>query len=333
MKDKKISSKKSIGVVGLGAYLPDRVLTNADLERMVDTTDEWIVTRTGIRERRIAPDDMASSDLGYLAAKGALKEAGLSPEQVELIIVATITPDMQFPSTSCIIQDKLGAYNAACFDIGAACAGYIYGIVVAQQFLLNGVYKNALVIGAEKLSSITDWKDRSTCVLFGDGAGACVLMPVKRGGILSTYLGGDGKAKDLLKIPGGGSRLPATQISVERRMHYLKMKGNELFKLAVKIMADSASRALSKCGLSCRDVDCVIPHQANIRILIAMAKRLNLDPEKIYLNIQRYGNMSSASTAVALYEAVKEGKIRKGDIVTLVAFGSGLAWGASVIEW
>ncbi len=325
--------KKSIGIVGLGAYLPEKVLTNADLEKIVDTTDDWIVARTGIRERRIAPDNIASSDLGYLAANAALKDAGLKPEQVELIIVATITPDMQFPSTACIIQDKLKAYKSTCFDIGAACSGYIYGIVIAQQFLINGVYKNALVIGTEKLSSITDWKDRNTCVLFGDGSGACVLMPVRKDGILSAYLGGDGHLKDLLKVPAGGSKLPATQVSVEKRLHYLKMKGNEIFKLAVKIMSDSVTEALSHCGLTCKDIDCIIPHQANIRILTAMTKRLGLGPDKIYLNIQRYGNMSSASTAIALCEAVKEGKIRKGDIVILVAFGSGLSWGASVIKW
>jgi 3-oxoacyl-[acyl-carrier-protein] synthase-3 len=322
-----------VGIIGVGSYLPRRILTNRDLEKMVDTSDEWITTRTGIKQRRLASKDEATSDLAARAAKEALREAHLEPERVELIIVATITPDMSFPSTACFVQKAIGAKRAACFDIGAACAGFVYGIIIAQQFIACGTYNNALVIGAEILSSITDWQDRNTCVLFGDGAGACVVGPVKEGGIISTYIGSDGTSGELLMLPAGGSRNPASHRTVDARLHYIKMKGNELFKLAVKIMADAANRVLAQCGLSCDDVDCVIPHQANVRILNAMAKKIGLDPKKIYLNIDRYGNMSSASTATALCEAVREERIKKGDIVLLDAFGGGLAWGACVIQW
>lgn len=322
-----------IGIAGLGAYLPQRVLNNQDLERMVDTSDEWIITRTGIKERRIASDDEAASDLGAKAAEEALEDASLSPEDLELFICATITPDMFFPSTSCFIQKKLKIANAVCFDVSAACTGYIYAINIAEQFLKNGVYKNALVVGTEKLSAITDWQDRSTCVLFGDGAGACVLKPADKGGIVSTYLGADGEQASLLRIPAGGSRMPATPLTIEQRQHFLKMEGSEIFKHAVRLMTDAAERALSAAGLSCKDVALLIPHQANIRILQAVAKKIGLSEDRIYMNIERYGNMSSASTAVALYEAVKCGRIKQGDVVVLVAFGAGLTWGATVIEW
>lgn len=325
--------KENVGIVGVGAYLPDKVLTNFDLEKMVDTSDEWIITRTGIRERRIASSQEASSDLGVRAAEEALKDAGLAPDEVELLICATITPDMLFPATACFIQKKLKAKNAVCFDISAACSGFIYGINIAEQFLKNNTYKNALVIGTEKLSAITDWQDRSTCVLFGDGAGACVLKKVKRGGIISTYLGSDGEQSELLKIPAGGSYLPASFSTVEQRLHFLKMEGSELFKHAVRLMAEAAEKALSQVGLTCKDVTYLIPHQANIRILQAVAKKMGLSMDKIYLNIEKYGNMSSASTAVALYETVKFKKIKEGDILVLVAFGSGLTWGATVIKW
>jgi 3-oxoacyl-[acyl-carrier-protein] synthase-3 len=268
-----------------------------------------------------------------LAAKSALGDANLSSEEIELIIVATITPDMQFPSTACIVQDKIGAKKAACFDISAACAGFVYGVVTASAFISEGIYKNALVIGAEKLSSIVDWQDRSTCVLLGDGAGACVLAEVNDGGILSSYLGSDGGEADLLYLPGGGSKYPATHRTVEGRMHFIKMKGNELFKIAVMKMAEAAQKALEKANLTCKDIDWLIPHQANMRILLATAKRMGIDKKKIYVNIERYGNMSSASTAVALCEAAKEKKIKKGDIVVLDAFGGGLVWGACVIRW
>jgi 3-oxoacyl-[acyl-carrier-protein] synthase-3 len=324
---------KKVGIIGVGEYLPEKVLTNADLEKMVDTSDEWITTRTGIKQRRIAAETQAASDLASKAAQKALEDAKLSPAELELIIVATITGDMPFPSVACFVQQALGAKNAVCFDVAAACAGFIYGINIAQQFIAAGVYKNALVIGVEVLSRITDWQDRSTCVLFGDGSGAAVLAEVESGGILSTYLGGDGALNELLMLPAGGSRQPATAKTVEGRLHYIKMRGNELFKIAVQAMTKAAQRALDKAGLKFSDVDMVIPHQANMRIIMAVAKKLGLSEDKIYLNIEKYGNMSSASTATALCEAVKAGKIKKGDIVLLDAFGAGLVWGACVIQW
>jgi len=324
---------KKVGIIGVGSYLPKKVLTNSDLEKMVDTSDEWIITRTGIRERRLAAKNEATSDLAAQAARQALSDSALKPQDIELIIVATITPDMSFPSVSCILQQKLGAKNAVCFDISAACAGFVYALVVAQQFIARGAYKNALVVGAEVLSSVTDWKDRNTCVLFGDGSGAAVLSETKSGGIISTYLASDGSIVDLLMLPAGGSRNPASDKTVKNRMHYIKMQGNELFKIAVRSMVEAAQKALLLAGLKPKDVDCFIPHQANIRILLAVAKRLGIEEKKIYLNIERYGNMSSASTAVALCEAVKEGRIKKGDIVLLDAFGAGLVWGACVIKW
>ncbi len=324
---------KRVGIIGLGKYLPKKVLTNADLEKMVDTSDEWITTRTGIKRRRLVAKGEATSDLAVKAAQRALKDAKLRPQDIDLIIVATITPDMHFPATSCFVQEKLGAKNAISFDISAACAGFLYALTIAQQFIARGSYKNALVIGAEVLSSITDWQDRNTCVLFGDGAGAAVLSEVKSGGILSSYLGSDGSKTGLLFIPGGGSRNPVSRESINRRMHYIKMQGNELFKIAVTIMAEAAQTVLKKAGLECKDIDLVIPHQANMRIIMAMAKKLGLPSEKIYLNIEKYGNMSSASTVTALCEAVEEGRIKKGDIVLLDAFGAGLVWGACVIKW
>lgn len=324
---------KKVGIIGLGDYLPKKILTNKDLEKMVDTSDEWITTRTGIKERHIVAKNEAASDLAIKAAKEALKGAALKPQDLELIIVATITPDMQFPSVSCLVQKALGANRACCFDISAACAGFVYGIVTAQQFIAGATFKNALVIGVEVLSAITDWQDRNTCILFGDGAGAAVLTEVKSGGIISTYLGSDGSQSELLMLPGGGSRHPASHQTVEKRMHYIKMRGNELFKLAVKIMAGAAQQALARAGLKCQDIDCLIPHQANIRILLAVAKKLGLPQGKIFLNIEKYGNMSSASTAIALCEAVKHGRVKKGDIVLLDAFGAGLVWGACVIKW
>ncbi len=324
---------KRVGIIGVGEYLPKKVLTNLDLEKKVDTSDEWITTRTGIKTRRLAAHGQACSDLAINAAREALEDAKICSADVELIIVATITPDMQFPSTACFVQSALRARRAVCFDVSAACAGFVYALVIAQQFIARGTYKNALIIGSEVLSSITDWKDRNTCVLFGDGAGAAVLAPVSSGGILSTYLGSDGSLSNLLMLPGGGSRHPASHRSIDMRMHYIKMRGNELFKFAVKIMSEAALQVLKLAGLESKDVDWVIPHQANTRILLSMAKKINLPKEKIFLNIDRYGNMSSASTATALYEAVKSNCIKKGDIVLLDAFGGGLVWGACVVRW
>jgi len=324
---------KKVGIIGLGEYLPRKVLTNVDLEKMVDTSDEWITTRTGIKERRLAAADEATSDLAYAAAKEALLDARLKPENIDLIIVATITPDMPFPSTASILQNMLGAKRAVCFDISAACAGFVYALSVAQQFIARGVYKNALIVGAETLSAITDWHDRNTCVLFGDGAGAAVLSPVNSGGIISTYLGCDGSRVNLLNMPAGGSRKPASKETVERKEHYIRMQGNDLFKIAVKTMTEAALIVLKQVGLTFSDVDLIIPHQANARIITAVGKKLGIPPEKIFINIEKHGNISSASTATALCEAAKEGKIKKGDIVLLDAFGAGLVWGACVIKW
>ena len=326
---------KSAKIVGVGNYFPEKVLTNHDLEKMVDTSDEWITTRTGIKERRIARDDETVSDMAYEAAKVALKDAKLKPKNIDLIIVATITSDMSFPSTACLVQAKLGAFGAAVFDISAACAGFIYGLSLSSSLILTGVYKNVLLIGAEKLTCITDWSDRNTCILFGDGAGACILQPTTREnqGMLSFYLGGDGREGNLLMLPAGGSRMPASHETVDKGLHYIKMEGSELFKIAVRKMTDSAQKALKQINLSCKDVNLLVPHQANIRIIKAVAKRLGLSEDRVYLNIERYGNMSSASTATALNEAVINKRIKKGDIVVLTAFGGGLTWGASVIKW
>ncbi|MDP8258345.1 MAG: beta-ketoacyl-ACP synthase III [Candidatus Aadella gelida] len=325
---------KKTGILGVGKYLPGNVLTNADLEKMVDTNDEWIVTRTGIKERRIAAENEATSDMAAKAAKAALKDAGLTAQDIDLIIVATITPDMFFPSTACVLQDKLGAGMVPAFDIAVACSGFIYGLAIADNFIKSGMYKKALVVAAEKLSSVTDWEDRSTCVLFGDGAGAAVLGEVEKGGILGVSLGADGSKGDLLQLPAGGSRMPASIMTVENKLHTIKMEGNVLFKHAVKIMADAAKSVTEPLGLKGDDIDIIIPHQANLRILNALAKRMGVDPEKkVYLNIERYGNMSAASSAVALTEAVEVGRIKKGDIILMDAFGGGLTWGALVIEW
>jgi len=324
---------KKVGIIGVGEYLPEKILTNADLEKMVDTSDEWITTRTGIKERHIASQGQATSDLAIKAALVALKNANLKPEDLELIIVATITGDMPFPSVAAIVQDKLGAKNAAAFDISAACAGFVYGISVAEKFIATSTYKNALVIGAETLTSITDWQDRNTCVLFGDGAGAAVLAEVKQGGILSTYLGSDGSKAGILNMPAGGSRNPATLETVNNRQHFLKMEGNELFKIAVNTMTRAAEVVLKQANMTFADVDLIIPHQANARIIMAVAKKLGIPEERVYLNIERCGNMSSASTVTALCEAVQEGKVKKGDIILLDAFGAGLVWGSCIIQW
>ncbi|MBU4342826.1 MAG: ketoacyl-ACP synthase III [Candidatus Omnitrophica bacterium] len=321
------------GILGLGCYLPPKKLTNSDLEKMVETSDEWITTRTGIKERRIASKEVAASDLGAEASRAAIKDAGLLPEDIDLIITATITPDMAFPATSCIIQDKIGAKNAACFDINAACSGFVFTMVIAQQFVNSGLYNHVLVVGTEKLTSIVDWKDRLTCVLFGDGAGACVVGKSKNRVILSSFMGADGSGGHLLSVPAGGSRLPATEDTVKDRLHFLKMEGNEVFKIAVRIMVDAANKAIKKAGLGRDDISLFIPHQANIRILLAVAKRLGVPQEKIFMNIEKYGNMSAASTAVALVEASQENRIKKGEHVVLVAFGGGLTYGAVVVKW
>ncbi len=324
----------SVGIIGTGSYLPETIVTNEDLEKIIDTNDEWIVTRTGISERRKAPPEMATSDLGAIAAQRALESANLRPEDIDLIIVATITPDMLFPSTACIIQEKIGATKAAAFDLSAACTGFIYGLSIAAQFIATGMYKYVLVIGAEVLSRILNPKDRSTLILFGDGAGAAVLGPVEEGyGFLSFDLGAEGSGGDLLYIKAGGSRFPASKETVEKGEHYIKMVGNEVFKFAVRIMGETSLKALEKAGLTQDDVNYLIPHQANIRIVDAAVKRLKLATEKVYVNLDKYGNMSGASVPVALDEAVRKGRINKGDNVILVGFGAGLTWGSCVIRW
>lgn len=323
-----------MSIVGTGSYVPERVLTNAELEKMVETTDEWIFTRSGIRERHIAAPQEAASDLGAEAARRALESAGVAPESVQLIIVATISPDMVFPCTACLVQTRIGAVNAVCFDIEAACSGFLYAVEVAEQFISSGTVDTALVIGAEKLSAITDWQDRSTCVLFGDGAGAVVLQA--RGdkfGIVRTVMGSDGSLSELLHIPAGGSRLPASAETVQNRLHFMKMGGREVFKHAVTKMSEAATTVLSRCGLTVNDVDCVVPHQANLRIIQAIGDKLNVPIEKFYVNLDRFGNMSGASIPVALDEAVRRGRIKRHDLVLFVAFGGGFTWGASLLEF
>lgn len=325
---------KSVGIIGIGTYVPEKVMTNKDLERIVDTSDEWIVERTGIQERRIAAPDMATSDLASRAAQKALDDAGVTAEEIDLIIVATATPDMSFPSTACLVQANIKAVNAAAFDLAAGCSGFVYAMVTGSQFIKAGLYKKILVIGAECLSRILDWTDRNTCVLFGDGAGAAVLAETDPGyGILGSQLGADGSGGDLLKLPAGGSRNPATGETVSGRMHFVHMNGNEVFKFAVKIMGEAANKALEASGLSAADVDCLIPHQANIRIIQSAAKRLKLPMDKVMINVNKYGNTSAASIPIALEEAVHGGKIKQGDNVVLVGFGAGLTWASAVIKW
>ena len=320
-------------IAGLGFSVPEKVLTNRDLEKIVETSDEWIRTRTGISERRIVEKGMGTSDLAALAAKMALKRAGVKAEELDLIIAATSTPDMPLPSCACFIQQKIGATKAAAFDLAAACAGFVYALVTAEQFIRNGHYKKILVLGADVISPYIDWTDRTTCILFGDGAGAAVMTASASGGILSSVLGSDGKYADLLKISSGGSKNPASHESVDSKGHYLQMNGSEVFKLAVRGMADAVTEALSKAGVKLEEVACFIPHQANQRIIDAVAERLALPKEKIFVNLQKYGNTSAASCAIALYEAVEAGKIKKHDKVVLATFGSGLVWGALVMEW
>ena len=325
---------RAVHIVGTGSYVPDRVLTNADLEKMVDTTDEWITTRSGIKERRIAPDWMCTSDMATEAARRAMDQAGVREDEIDLIICATITPDTPFPATACLIQKKLGAKRAAAFDVEAACSGFLYGLEIGQQFITSGTYNTVLVVGAEKLSTIVDWHDRNTCVLFGDGAGAAVLR--SRGeehGILTTCMGADGSLADILLMPAGGARYPATKESVGAGMHYLKMDGKEVFKNAITAMQTAAKEALRRCNLTIDDIKCVIPHQANIRILEVLADRLGAPMEKVYVNLHRYGNISAASVAIALDEAAREGRFQRGDLVLLIVFGSGLTWASCVIQW
>ena len=325
---------RTCSITGVGSYVPTRALTNAELEKIVETSDEWITTRTGIKERRIAAKDEHTSDLAARAAMRAIQKAGISPGEIDLIIVATITSDMPFPSTACLVQQKIGANRAAAFDLEAACSGFIYALEIAQQFIMSRTYDTVLVIGAEKLSSIVDWKDRNTCVLFGDGAGAAVLQNRPNAhGLLTAVMGADGEKADLLFMPGGGSRCPASAESVASRLHYLRMEGKETFKNAVQAMQTAATEALSRCEIDISRIKLVIPHQANRRIIEAVGERIGAKPDQLFINLHKYGNTSAASVAIALDEAVDSGRVHRGDLILLVVFGAGLTWGAAVIEW
>jgi len=321
-------------IIGTGSSVPRKVLTNKDFESLVDTTNEWIISRTGIKERHIAQGGECTSTFAYRAALSALEMAGTAPEELDLIVVGTISPDMPMPSVACFVQHRLKASRAAAFDVSAGCTGFLYALTVADSFIKAGIYKKVLVIGAETLSKFTDYQDRTTCVLFGDGAGAVVLSAEQGGqGVLSTHLYSDGAYTDYLLIPGGGSLHPASPETIEGRQHYIKMDGNKVFKVAVKSLEEAALTALEKNGLTGKDIDLLVSHQANFRIIDAIAKRLNLPAEKVFLNIERYGNTSSASIPIALDEANRQHRIRKNDLILLDAFGAGLTWGAALIRW
>ena len=327
---------KRVGIIGTGSYLPEKVLSNFDLEKFLDTSDEWIFTRTGIRERRVAKDTEATSDLAKVACERALEAAGMSPEEVELIVMATITPDTHCPAGANWLEAKLEAVNAVSFDVTAACTGFIFALSVAEQYIKTGIYQNALVVASEVMTRTLDWTDRESCILWGDGAGAVVIKEVKDDkGILSTHLHTDGTNGDNLLMPGGGSKTtPISYESVGKKLHTLKMIGaNQSFKVAVKRFAEACEEALYYNDITMDDVKVIIPHQANLRILQGMAKRLNVSMDKVYVNIEKYGNISSATIPIALDEAVRDGTIQEGDLVLLTAFGGGLTWGSSLIKW
>lgn len=326
--------KRKIRFAGIGMYVPEKVLTNADLEKIVDTTDEWITSRSGIKERRILADDQATSDMCIEAGKMALQDAGLKADEIDLIILATSTPDTIFPSTATWVQKGLNAQPIPVFDLSAACSGFLYAMIVAENMIFSGNHKKVLIIGAESLSKITNWKDRSTCVLFGDGAGAAVVEEsFDESGMLSYYWGADGNLTDLLLLPGGGSRIPLRAENIDQDLQYLKMKGNEVFKHAVKRMGAAALKSIEMAGLQRSDVDFLFPHQANIRIIEATGKRLKLPPEKVFVNIQKYGNMSCATIPIGIYESRRDGLLKKGNNLVLVAFGAGFTWASIVYRW
>jgi len=321
-------------VIGTGHYCPERVLSNHDLESMVDTSDEWIVTRTGIRERRIAASEEACSDLAYVAAQRALEAAGVDPKELDAIVLGTVTGDMQFPATACLIQNRLGATNAAAFDVSAACSGFIYGVTASHALISCGRMNRILVIGVDLLSKIVDWQDRATCVLFGDGAGAVVLEACEAGeGILGTYIKSDGSLAELLHIPSGGSRQPATAETIAQRGHFIKMKGDGVFKYAVRAMEDAAKRVLEQASVALEDVNLIIPHQANMRIVDAVVKRLEVPMERVVVNLDRYGNTSSGTIPIAFDEVVRSGRVKKGDLVLMFTFGGGLTWGSVLLRY
>lgn len=326
--------KRYAQIVGWGKYVPSQVLTNDDLAKMVDTSDDWIRTRTGIVERRIAEPGETTSTMSIKAAQAALQVADVAPERLDLIIVTTATPDYLFPATACLVQDALGARRAGAFDLLAGCSGFVYGLGVGSQLIISGAYENVLVIGAETLSRIMDWTDRDTCVLFGDGAGALLLQASDApGGVLSFTLGADGSGGDLLILPGGGSRHPASAETVAQGLHYARMNGREVFRFATRIMGQAAKEAIRAAGLKIDDVDLFIPHQANIRIIQSAAKQLRLPMDKVFVNLDRYGNTSCASIPIAFCEAIEEERIRPGDHLVLVSFGAGLTWAAAVVQW
>jgi len=320
-------------IAGIGSYVPEKILTNFDLEKMVETSDEWIRTRSGIRERRIADEHVTTSDLAAHAAKKAIGSAKIKPADVEAIIIATATPDMLFPSTACLVQSKIGARKIISFDISAGCTGWLYALSIVDSFIKTG-YNNALVIGAEELTKITDYTDRSTCVLFGDAAGAVIVKKTDdTSGIISSFFASDGNSWKLLHQPAGGSKIPASRESVDKKLHYIKMDGNEVFKVAVRAMAEAAIETLRRADISAEQVDLLIPHQANIRIIEATAKRLKMPMERVYVNLDKYGNTSAASIPIALDEALQVGRIKKGDLILMVAFGAGFTWGGVLIRW
>jgi 3-oxoacyl-[acyl-carrier-protein] synthase-3 len=321
-------------IISTGSCLPEKVLSNRDLEKMVDTSDEWIIERTGIKERRIADQSQAASDLAFGAAKAALEKIDLGPDSLDLILVATVTGDMPFPSTACFLQNKLGAVNAVGFDINATCSGFLYALYVANSFIRSDMHKRILVVGAEVLSRITDWDDRATCVLFGDGAGAAIIEATdEERGILSIHINSDGRMWELLHLPGGGSRHPVSSDTIEKRLHYIKMKGNETFKIAVRTLEDLGVRTLEENGIDSSQLALLVPHQANLRIIQATAERLKIPMEKVVVNLDKYGNTSAASIPIALDEAVTSGRIKDGDYILLEAFGGGLTWASALIKW
>jgi 3-oxoacyl-[acyl-carrier-protein] synthase III len=321
-------------IIGTGCYLPERVLSNHDLEKMVETSDEWIVTRTGMKERRIAREDESASDMGYEAALHAIKAANISPEMIDLILVATITPDYTFPSTACLLQARLKAVNAAAIDIQAACTGYIYALSQAKAYIDSGLYKNILIVAAEKLSSIVNYKDRNTCVLFGDGASACIVSDCGKGLVVrDVCLGADGELAELLILPAGGSRRPASTQTVADGLHYLQMGGKETYKHAVRRMEMASKQCLDRAGLAESEISWIVPHQANVRIIEGIAKRFGVPMERVYLTIHKYGNTSSSSVGIALDELLREKGMKRGENLLLVAFGAGLTWGASILTW
>ena len=321
-------------ITGTGSYAPKKVITNHDLEKLIDTSDEWITERTGIKERRIVEKGQTTSDLAYEASRKALKAAGIGAHELDLILVATMTPDTILPSMGCVLQEKLGAKNAAAFDIAAACSGFIYGMSIADAFIRSGTYKNILLVGAEVISRFMDWEDRTTCILFGDGAGAAVIQRhTGKRGILSTHLHSDGSMGDLLYVPAGGAKHPASIETIQKRMHFIKMKGNETFKAAVRALEGVVQEALSHNKVKPEEIDYLVPHQANLRIIQAMAQRLNMPMEKVVLTLPKYGNTSAASIPMALDEAVRDGRIKENHLLLFEAFGGGLTWASALVRW